>query len=453
MEPPSAPPAPSSPSSAEYPRLRPLPRPPPPDPPMQTAAASLAPPPRRKRFSLNVSAPTSPISPPAAAFPFDDASRFSTRPSTARLSPSRPSSTYGVPASGPLPAARNSFYRVPSDDHRNASLDSLSDSSSIKLLLIGDAAVGKTAMILSYANELPTRSQLSIVSSAAVRKPPATRNKLQNLKTIEKRKRYSLNDYEELFHNPASSPSLLEPTAPSDPPSLDFDPNEIVIDTRSTIGVDIKTNLVNIDNRYFKIIMWDTAGQERYRNAMIPSLYKGSNGILLSYDICNKVSFESCCTHWLREVLDNCPNLHKLRFYLVGNKIDLYKVRQVTHEDVLHYIHTIQDQFGITIAGNFEVSCKWHQVVERTFNIIIKDLVEHGCYEDDQFSHPPKPLVVSAQPNDSQDVVSLEASDHSDSHSDNGVTIRRRETFNNDTIDITRPCHLDNNNNKPTCCV
>lgn len=156
-------------------------------------------------------------------------------------------------------------------------------------------------MILSYSNELPTRSQLwqkeSILATTEtnLKKKTATKSRipqnknLQKLKTIGKRKRYSLNDYEELFHrSPSTSHQMIKEEPDNQKDSQD--PDEIVIDTKTTIGIDIKTSLINIDNRFFKVIMWDTAGQERYRNAMIPSLYKGSNGIILTYDICDRAS-------------------------------------------------------------------------------------------------------------------------------------------------------------------
>lgn len=312
-------------------------------------------------------------------------------------------------------------------------------------------------MILSYCNELPTRSQVSLLAKGNLRTPSleSRRHKrLQNLKTIEKRKRYSLNDYEELFHHPQTagdSPSIKEePDVEAAKPRED--PNEIIIDTRSTIGVDIRTNLVNIDNRYFKVTMWDTAGQERYRNAMIPSLYKGSNGILLSYDICSRKSFQNCLDYWLQEVLNCCADDKALRIYLVGNKIDLYKVRQVTHEDVLQFINKAEKRYNVKIAGNFEVSCKWHQVVERTFNIIIKDLVENGCYEDDFQRIEESPQPSHGHSHDSFEVDDI-PKDVPIEIERRGSTIVRRRPVEKKTVDISKPIDSGNSSGGAACCV
>ncbi|SCU98107.1 LADA_0H10638g1_1 [Lachancea dasiensis] len=413
---------------------------------------------RRKRYSINFSAPASPVSPSVGRFPPESGMESSNaRPLASRTQSARPSSVYGVIGSRAEPARNlsgKSFYRIPNDDQRNVSLDSLSDSSSIKLLLIGDAAVGKTAMILSYCNELPTRSQATLVNKGNARIPSlesSRKKRLQNLKTIDKRKRYSLNDYEELFHHQRNENTA---SARTEGAEQQEDPNEIIIDTRSTIGVDIRTNLVNIDNRYFKVTMWDTAGQERYRNAMIPSLYKGSNGVLLSYDICNKKSFQNCLDYWLEEVLNCCsPHDDHLRIYLVGNKIDLFKVRQVTHEDVLQLIQQAYEKFGVTIAGNFEVSCKWHQVVERSFNIIIKDLVEHGCYENDLGDKPDTSHQVDSQPKEPAYPATEEEPRSVEVYRRGSTVVRRRPKDSPKTVDISKPLGADENQSRNSCCV
>lgn len=336
---------------------------------------------RRKRYSVHV--PVSPLSPVLPIHPsaVDNSQRFG----SASSNPSTPRTVYHE---------SSSFYRIPSK-YDQISMDSVShNASNLKLLLIGDAGVGKTAMILGYCNELPTKSQLRIMSAASTpvkdKSSPLNMNKNcpRTQKRIDIKKRYSLNDYEELFSKRQKFGGLMIGSNQSSDEFIpevqtDDDSDEFVLDTRSTIGVDIKTSIINIDNRFFKCILWDTAGQERYRNAMIPLLYKGANGIILAYDICNLETFQNCCNHWLQEALDNfdSQDLAKVRFYLIGNKIDLYKDRQVTHEQVLDAIETMKTKFNVTISGNFEITCKWPHVVERTVNLIIKDLVENGCYE------------------------------------------------------------------------
>ena len=96
----------------------------------------------------------------------------------------------------------------------------------------------------------------------------------------------------------------------------------------STIGVDYKDRIINIENKQYKLMYYDTAGEEKYKS--IPKNYiKNMQGIILMYDITNKKSFDSIID-WISDVKEikgeNFPMI------LVGNKIDLNESREVTEE-------------------------------------------------------------------------------------------------------------------------
>ena len=50
-----------------------------------------------------------------------------------------------------------------------------------------------------------------------------------------------------------------------------------------TIGVDIKTKIINIDGSRVKIILVDTAGQEFFGKRR-PSYYRGASGAIIFFD-------------------------------------------------------------------------------------------------------------------------------------------------------------------------
>ena len=58
----------------------------------------------------------------------------------------------------------------------------------------------------------------------------------------------------------------------------------------STIGVDQVTIKLKIESYLVRIIIWDPAGQERYES-MTNSFYKGLDGVLLVFDVCDEKSF------------------------------------------------------------------------------------------------------------------------------------------------------------------
>ena len=94
-----------------------------------------------------------------------------------------------------------------------------------------------------------------------------------------------------------------------------------------TIGVDFKIKKYPIRN--LKLQLWDTAGQERFRT-ITASYYKGSDIIVIVYDITDRQSFSNL-EKWYQEVkkyasesaAENC-------LIIVGSKSDLNGKREVT---------------------------------------------------------------------------------------------------------------------------
>lgn len=486
---------------------------------------------RRKRYSLNVvsSSPSigsikSAVDTPLQDYPSPYGGSYTSPQQSPFLGGSTDSLFNDISRSNRN--SRNSFYRysyIPSPSlkrhstglgissstiHNNdgiiSSRESLpvslleTNAPNIKVLFIGDAGVGKTAMILNYCKELPTRKQWEHIiglspspnkfnlekrqernhtknSNNMVRRSMTARNAVNNRgstssvdKEVQQKKRYSSTDFDELKQKHVAE-QAFEYTAivePDDSSELnDYDPDELVLDTKTTIGVDIKTNLINIDNRIFNCLLWDTAGQERYRNAIMPSLYKKSNAIVLSYDICDKRSFKNSYQHWLVEAMGilSAKDYEKARFYLVGNKIDLYEKREVDHSDVLAAIDEIERRFGLVIAGNFEVTCKSHDSVNQTMNAIMMDLIENNCYEEKIL---PVPTLAEEIDSDNStgdkkvptydDQVSGTSEDE-ESESEIQPILRQRKPgqISSNTIDITKPKNNDDNNLqfRVSCCT
>jgi len=96
----------------------------------------------------------------------------------------------------------------------------------------------------------------------------------------------------------------------------------------STIGVDFKIRTLELDGKVIKLQIWDTAGQERFRT-ITSSYYRGSNGIVVVYDITDMTSFNNV-KQWMNEI-DHYAKQDVLRF-IVGNKSDLDAQRAVPTE-------------------------------------------------------------------------------------------------------------------------
>ena len=97
----------------------------------------------------------------------------------------------------------------------------------------------------------------------------------------------------------------------------------------STIGIDFKVKIIEIENIKYKLIFYDTAGQEKFKS-VAPNLIKKAHGIIIMYDITNKSSFNS-----IPDIIKNIKEEKGNDFpmILIGNKIDLEPDREIKKEE------------------------------------------------------------------------------------------------------------------------
>ncbi|XP_019871186.1 ras-related protein Rab-8A-like [Aethina tumida] len=123
----------------------------------------------------------------------------------------------------------------------------------------------------------------------------------------------------------------------------------------STIGIDFKQKIVNLDGVPIKLQIWDTAGQERFRT-LTTAYYRGAMGILLLYDVTNLESFNHI-TYWLQNIEENAsPHVITV---LAGNKCD--SSDRIVDTDSGQ---KIAEHFDLPF---FEVSCKDNINIETSF--------------------------------------------------------------------------------------
>mmetsp|Transcript_16140 Transcript_16140/g.16273 ORF Transcript_16140/g.16273 Transcript_16140/m.16273 type:complete len:221 (+) Transcript_16140:271-933(+) len=92
---------------------------------------------------------------------------------------------------------------------------------------------------------------------------------------------------------------------------------------RVTVGADYMTKKIKIMDCDIILQIWDTAGQERFHQGSIGSaFYRGSDGALLVYDMCNEKSFDQI-THWRDEATNRIDQDAYFPIVVVGNKLDL----------------------------------------------------------------------------------------------------------------------------------
>ncbi|CAG0902384.1 unnamed protein product [Darwinula stevensoni] len=158
-----------------------------------------------------------------------------------------------------------------------------------KLLLIGDSGVGKSCLLLRFADDTYTESYISTIGVDFIH--------VENL----------------LLHH------LFQ-----------------------------KIRTIDLDGKTVKLQIWDTAGQERFRT-ITSSYYRGAHGIIIVYDCTDQESFANV-RQWLQEIERYASeNVNKL---LVGNKCDLTSKKVVDYTTAKEFADQLNIPFLETSAKN-----------------------------------------------------------------------------------------------------
>ncbi|OHS99002.1 small GTPase rab5 [Tritrichomonas foetus] len=120
-----------------------------------------------------------------------------------------------------------------------------------------------------------------------------------------------------------------------------------------------------------RLHIWDTAGQERYAN-LGQLYYRKANIVLLVFDISSLLSFKNLKNRRIPSVMETAPE--KVKYILVGNKIDRNSEREVSDEK----ISKLRQKYNIPIY--IETSAKTGQGISKLFQTIAEQF-EFPKYE------------------------------------------------------------------------
>jgi Ras-related protein Rab-2A len=137
-----------------------------------------------------------------------------------------------------------------------------------------------------------------------------------------------------------------------------------------TIACEFASRIIPVKGKEIKIHIWDTAGQENFRS-ITRSYYRSSVAAIVAYDITCKKSFEKI-HGWITELRESAHN--KISIFLVGNKLDLERQREVTYEQGYALAKQLKVKFTETCA--FELT-----TVEAMFRSLAEDVlakIENG---------------------------------------------------------------------------
>ena len=144
--------------------------------------------------------------------------------------------------------------------------------------------------------------------------------------------------------------------------------------TIPTIAVEFCTKEIQLENGFnIKVQLWDTAGQERFKSLAM-NYYRKAFGILLLFDVTKRSSFDSCI-NYLEEVRRNSDK--NCVIYLVGNKVDLIKERQITYSEAQLFANKQNIKY-------IETSAVTNQKVVEVFKELLNDIYHKRKFDDDK---------------------------------------------------------------------
>lgn len=133
----------------------------------------------------------------------------------------------------------------------------------------------------------------------------------------------------------------------------------------TTIGIDYKLKQCQVGEKKVVLQVWDTAGQERFRT-ITHSYFRGSNAIMLVFDLTNAKSFKSI-ENWASSISERTHDDSIVKV-IIGNKIDAEE--KVVSED---QVKALAKKLGMPY---FLVSAKQGLHVDEAFNFAAQQCVE-----------------------------------------------------------------------------
>ncbi|TET55971.1 MAG: GTP-binding protein [Promethearchaeota archaeon] len=138
------------------------------------------------------------------------------------------------------------------------------------------------------------------------------------------------------------------------------------IPQKITIGTDLATYDIDIDNINIRLQIWDFAGERRFR-LFLPNYSRGATGCLLCYDITRRTSFDSL-DEWFKIVDENAINPV---FILVGEKLDLADIRRSVKNE---HAEELKEKYNLDYF--FETSSKSGENNMMIFEILTRSILK-----------------------------------------------------------------------------
>ncbi|TFG26465.1 MAG: GTP-binding protein [Promethearchaeota archaeon] len=141
---------------------------------------------------------------------------------------------------------------------------------------------------------------------------------------------------------------------------LRFLTNEFMNEVLDTVGVNLYSKCLKIENQNIRLNIWDFSGEQKFK-FILPTYCKGADGAFLIYDITNRESFEDL-RYWISFIKKYAKNIPTM---LIGTKLDLNEYRVVSKRNIKELIKEFNP------LSYIELSSKSGNNIEIPFNILV----------------------------------------------------------------------------------
>ncbi|KAF4799672.1 hypothetical protein TURU_052426 [Turdus rufiventris] len=235
-----------------------------------------------------------------------------------------------------------------------------------KLLLIGDSGVGKSCLLLRFADDTYTESYISTIGVDFKIRTIELDGKTIKLQIGKRLGNSLILKHSKRVTGVMKSNICARSDNPCQPPlSAQADSQDLKAMTQGfsvveqspaysqkpeppDSNVTVLSTEQSTRNAVTAQMSWDTAGQERFRT-ITSSYYRGAHGIIVVYDVTDQESFNNV-KQWLQEIDRYASeNVNKL---LVGNKCDLTTKKVVDYTTAKEFADSLGIPFLETSAKN-----------------------------------------------------------------------------------------------------
>ena len=139
----------------------------------------------------------------------------------------------------------------------------------------------------------------------------------------------------------------------------------------ATIGFDCFQFFVKINNKVVKLQVWDTCGQEAYQS-LITNFYRNCSLAIMVYAINKKSTYDNL-DEWLKELkTESNPDA---KIFLIGNKCDLEKQREVSFEEANTYSEDMEFSKFFEASAKEGINAK--EIFIEAARILYEDYIEY----------------------------------------------------------------------------